>query len=342
MLDDLKYIHERDAQDALGVAGKAWQQLQHHFDVKMVPQQPIQNMVVAGMGGSAWPALFLNTWPGLPVPLEIVRQYSIPPYVNEQTLFISSSYSGNTEEALAALEEAEQKKAQIVVMADGGQLQERAKQHGHPLFLIPSGIQPRMASLYFFTALIQLLGSLDLIAPGKQEELKASGDWLGGQVGAWGAEVPTAQNMAKQIALELMGKTAIVYSGPLLFPAANKWKICINENAKNLAWANQYPEFNHNEFIGWTSHPVSKPFAVVEIRSDLEHPRVQKRFEVSERLLSGKRPSPIVIKPEGSTVLRQLLWSENLADFVSIYLALLNGINPTPVDLIEKFKKELG
>jgi glucose/mannose-6-phosphate isomerase len=132
-----------------------------------------------------------------------------------------------------------------------------------------------------------------------------------------------------------------MYGGPLLFPAANKWKICMNENAKNTAWVYQYPEFNHNEFIGWSSHPIDKPFAVVEIRSNLEHPRVQKRFTVSERLLSGKRPAPLVVTPQGDTLLQQLVWAITMGEFVSIYLALLNGVNPTPVDLVEKFKVAL-
>ena len=94
--------------------------------------------------------------------------------------------------------------------------------------------------------------------------------------------------------------------------------------------------------MGWSSHPIEKPFAVVEIRSNLENARVQKRFELSERLLSGKRPAPIVVTPQGETLLQQLLWASVLGDFTSIYLALLNGVNPTPVDLVEKFKTELG
>jgi glucose/mannose-6-phosphate isomerase len=126
-----------------------------------------------------------------------------------------------------------------------------------------------------------------------------------------------------------------------MFPAANKFKICLNENAKNIAWVNQYPEFNHNEFIGWSSHPPQKPYAVVEFRSDLEHPRVQKRFEVSQRLLSGLRPEPQVVKPEGDSVLKQLLSSSNFGDTTSIYTAILNGVNPTPVELVEKLKKLL-
>ena len=143
-------------------------------------------------------------------------------------------------------------------------------------------------------------------------------------------------------ARELAGKTVIVYSGPLLFPAANKWKICCNENAKNLAWANQYPEFNHNEFIGWSKQPTDKPYAVIDLRSSQEHPRVQKRFEITARLLSGMRPAPHVVNAQGETLLTQLLYTITFGDFVSLYLALLNGLNPAPVDLVEKFKKEMA
>jgi glucose/mannose-6-phosphate isomerase len=341
MLDDLKYIHERDAQDALGVASKQWQQLQYVYEVDLSRFSDIRNVILAGMGGSALPGVFLRSWPGTSVPFEIVRDYEVPTYANEHTLFISSSYSGNTEETLAALAAAEAKNAQIVVIAAGGKLAEYAKEKQYPLFTIPSGIQPRMSSFYFLAAFVQLLEPLGLIPQGSRSELTQTGDWLSAQTENWLPEVKTASNPAKQLALELMGKSVVVYSGPRLFPAANKFKICMNENAKNVAWVNQYPEFNHNEFIGWSSHPVDKPYAVVDIRSSLEHPRVQKRFEVAERLLSGKRPSPEVITPQGDSVLKQLLWTSNFADFISIYLALLNGVNPTPVDLVEKFKVAL-
>lgn len=341
MLDDLKYIHERDVQDALGVAQKQWQQLSQTYQVDLSRFSNIQNVILAGMGGSALPGVFLRSWPGTQVPFEIVRDYDVPEYVGEGTLFISSSYSGNTEETLTAIQAAEARGAQIVVIAAGGKLAEYAAEKGYPLFTIPSGIQPRMSSFYFLAAFVQLLEPLGLIRKGAGAELAAAGEWIKDQLGSYGPEVKTGDNPAKQLALELIGKSVVVYSGPKLFPAANKFKICMNENAKSVAWVNQYPEFNHNEFIGWSSHPVDKPYAVVDIRSDLEHPRVQKRFEVSERLLSGKRPSPEIIVPQGDTVLKQLLWTSNYADFVSIYVALLNGVNPTPVDLVERFKVAL-
>lgn len=342
MLDDLKMIHQRDAQDALGVAAKQWQQLTHDYTVELPDFGEIHNVVLAGMGGSALPGVFLGVWPGLKVPFEIVRNYDLPEYVDEHTLFISCSYSGNTEETLAALTAAEARQAKIVVVTAGGKLAGHAEDKKYPLYKIPGGIQPRMCSFYFLAAFVQMLEPLGLVDDGAHESLADTAQWLEEQTASWKPEVPTKSNPAKQLALELIGKSVVVYSGPKLFPAANKFKISLNENAKNVAWVNQYPELNHNEFIGWSSHPTQKPYAVVEIRSNLEHERTQKRFTVSERLLSGLRPAPEVIEPRGETVLQQLLWASMFGDFVSIYVALLNGVNPTPVDLVEKFKKLLN
>lgn len=345
MLDDLKVIHERDGQDALGVVEKQWQQLNYRYQVERlgrVHPGGIENIVIVGMGGSALAALLLTSWPDQHMPFEIVRDYKLPVYVDKHTLVVVSSYSGNTEEAVSAMHEALAAKAQVVVVAAGGKLAELAKEHDTLLFAMPAGLQPRMAVFYNFAALVQLMQHLRLVPANSLTELEAAVEWLKPHITEWRADVPTARNYAKQIAQELMGKSVVIYSGPELFPAAYKWKININENAKNIAWCNQYPEFNHNEMLGWSSHPVDKPYAVIELRSTLEHPRVQKRFEVSERLLSGKRPAPLKIKVEGDTILKQLLWVITLGDFVSIYLALLNGVNPTPVDLIEKFKRELA
>lgn len=342
MLDDLKLIHTRDADDALGVAAKQWQQLKHDFKVTPGELKDIRNVIVAGMGGSALPAVYLRSWPGTSLPLEIVRDYSLPDYVNENTLVISSSYSGNTEETLSALAEAETKKAKIVVVTAGGKLLDQAKEKNYSTFLIPSGIQPRMSCFYFLTAFIQILEPLGIVKSGSRQELEEAAEWLSAQIGTWQPEVPTKTNEAKRLALELVGKSMVVYSGPKLFPAANKLKIGFNENAKNVAWLNQYSEFNHNEFIGWSSHPLEKPYAVIEIRSNLENDRIKKRFEISQQLLSGKRPQPEVIEPKGDSLLKQLLWASNYGDFVSIYVAILNGLNPTPVDLVEKLKTLLG
>lgn len=342
MIDDLKYIHEKDAQDALGVAEKQWQQLTQEYGVTFTPPASIRNVVVAGMGGSALAAQIAISWPGLDVPFEIVRSYDVPSYVGTETLFVASSYSGNTEETLEALAQVEKSGAFIIVLSSGGKLAEIAEQKGYPLYRLPTDFQPRMAVFYNLAALVQALTSAGLIDEGKTSELREAAEWLKGQTESWTAVVPAAKNQAKQLAQELMGKSPVVYAGPKLYPAAYKWKISFNENAKNVAWCNQLPEFNHNEFLGWTSHPVDKPYAVIDLRSNLEHERVQKRFEITDRLLSGKRPAAYVVEVQGDTLIQQLLWIITLGDFVSLYLALLNGLNPTPVDLIEKLKTALA
>jgi glucose/mannose-6-phosphate isomerase len=343
MLDDLKYIHTKDIEDALGVAINQWEQLQ----IDVTPSKDfnfgnVYNVVLAGMGGSALPGVFFTSWPKLSEPFEISRNYTLPNYVDQDTLVIVSSYSGNTEESLSALEDARAKNAQIVVVAAGGQLVEKAKEYELPIVTIPAGKQPRMATFGFVKAFVSIMESAGVAQSGSVQELVSHVEWLKSEFANFAPDIITGNNPAKSLAHELAGKTVIVYSGPKMWPVANKFKICINENAKNTAWCNQYPEFNHNEFIGWSSHPVEKPFAVVEIRSNLEHERIQKRFEVTERLLSGKRPHPFVIEPKGDSLIAQLLWTVGFADLVSVYLSLLNGLDPTPVALVEKLKAELN
>jgi glucose/mannose-6-phosphate isomerase len=339
MLDDLKMIHERDAQDALGVAERQWQQLGQEYDVQITPT-PITRVVFAGMGGSALAALVGQSWPSFNLPFEICRNYDIPSYVDASTLVFASSYSGNTEETVSAIGQAAAKGAPIIVIASGGKLGEIAEQNGYPFLAIPSGLQPRHALLYMLKALLVATDSYG-ITSGKADELTAKADFLQQATAAWIPTVPTATNQAKLLAQEMIGKSVVVYAGPKMAPAAYKWKISFNENAKQVAWTNQFPEFNHNEFLGWTKQPTDKPYAVIDLRSSLEHPRVQKRFEVSARLLSGMRPSPEIVEAQGGDLLEQLLWTIALGDFVSLYTALLNGLNPTPVDLIEKFKASL-
>lgn len=344
MLDDLKKIHERDAQDILGIAAKQGQQLLHEFDLQGNRDfQNITNVVYAGMGGSALAALFMPSWPKLSIPFEIVRGYDLPEYVSEQTLVIASSYSGNTEETLSALSQAETKGAQIAIIAGGGKLQEWAEDKEYLFAHVPKAEQPRYAVLYNLRALLDILSLAGVL---KHEsyvsDLSRAVVFLEESVGAWAPDVSTSNNPAKQLALEIMGKSAVVYSGPKMHPAAYKWKISFNENAKHVAWLGQLPEFNHNEFIGWSKQPVDKPYVVIDLRSNLEHERVQKRFEVSARLLSGARPEPQIVVAQGGTILEQLLWLVTFGDFVTVYLAILSGINPAPVDLVEKFKKELN
>lgn len=344
MLDDLKLIHERDAQDALGIAEKQGEQLRHEFTLRGNRTfGQVYNIVYAGMGGSALAADLLRAWPRLPEPYEVVRDYELPDYVDSDTLVIVASYSGNTEETLSALAQAEAKGAQIAVIAGGGKLQAVAEEKGYLLAELPKVVQPRYAMNYNFKAILEILAVAGVIdRQTVMAELEKAATWLAGATPAWRPDVPTAKNPTKQLAQELVGKSVVVYGGPKLAAAAFKWKINCNENAKQVAWWGLYPEFDHNEFLGWSKQPIDKPYAVIDLRSNLEHPRVQKRFEVSARLLSGMRPEPLVVQAQGGTVLEQVLWTIAYGDFVTMYLGILNGLNPAPVDLVEKLKKEMG
>lgn len=344
MLDDLKYIHEKDTADALGLAAKQGDQLRHEFALPdVVLSERITHVVYAGMGGSALAAQYIKTWPTLAYPFEIVRDYDIPSYVDSRTLFIAASYSGNTEETLEAVAHAEAQGAQIAIIAGGGALQEYAVAHNHPFIQLPKAAQPRYAVLYNLKALLAIAEKFGLLSEAAlHDDIVRAANFLDTVTAGWLPTVPTAHNPAKQLAQELIGKSVVVYAGPKMYPAAYKWKISVNENAKQVAWVNQFSEFNHNEFIGWSAQPVDKPYAVVDLRSDLEHPHIQKRFEVTARLLSGMRPEPHIVQAQGADVLEHMLWLVAFGDFVTLYLALLNGMNPAPVDLVEKFKKVLA
>ncbi len=345
MLDDANVIGQRDPHGALAVAAAEWAQAKHTVEVADPSHdgRVITRVVVAGMGGSALAALLAKSWLGsrLEMPFEIVRNYDLPNYVDSQTLVIASSYSGNTEEAISSLDQAQERSAQVGIIASGGRLREIASEQSIAHVLLPAELQPRMAVIYNLRALLALLVNFGILPASILDEVAHTAEWLEQETAAWLPDVSTDKNEAKQLALLAVGKTPVVYGGALTGPVAYKWKISWNENAKNTAFWNEYPEFNHNEFIGWASHPVEKPFVIFDLVSSLEHPQILKRFDVSDRLLSGKRPKANVVHLKGDTLIAQLLWGSILADFVSIYVAILNGVDPTPVDLVEKLKKEL-
>ena len=345
MLDDLKYIHTKDKYDALGVIGKQWQQLLQDYEIPPI-ERSFQNIVHAGMGGSALWAIVATSWPVFTLPFEITKGYDIPSYVNEDTLFIAASVSGNTEETLSSLKQAEEKGAFIVVIASGGKLAEIAQEKQYPLIQLPEVRPPRYGMFNGLKGLTILGEALGVVQqPQASKGLEKAAEFVKEAIESWRPEVATSKNLAKQLAQEAMGKSVVIYSGPLLAPAAHKWKIGFNENAKNVAFKYTFPEFNHNEFTGWTSHPVNKPYEIIYLLSSFDNGQIQKRFALSEKLLSGRWPAPTHVQAQGKTELEQLLWTITLGDFVSVYTALLNGTSPIDMgqdDIIERFKKELG
>jgi len=344
VLDSENILKQRDPSGALGIALAQFKQTTFDATVwnKEHDDREITGIVVTGMGGSALAALLAKIWlkNDLKIPFEVVRGYDLPAWVCRNTLVIASSYSGNTEETVSALEQATHCGSQLGIIASGGKLIDSAAGFNIAHVSLPQGLQPRMAVIYNLKALISLLENFGVIHA-KLDEITELANWLETETAKWASDVPTVQNYAKQLAEDAVGKTAVFYGGALTAPVAYKWKISWNENAKNVAFWNEYPEFNHNEFMGWASHPIEKPFAVFDLISNFEHPQILKRFEISDKLLSGKRPKAISIELIGDSLIAQLLWGSILADFVSIYVAILNGVDPTPVALIEKLKGEL-
>ena len=329
MLDDKNLLAQRDPGSTRTSAVAVTMQTDFAAEVES-PASPgeVANVVLAGMGGSALAADMVKvlTADQVTVPLEVTKGYQLPNFVNEKTLVIAISHSGNTEETISCYQQARQRGCQLAVMATGGKLFAAAEADNLPRVRVPSGGQPRMSTIYHLRGLLKLLSQFEVIDDSLYHAVAASGVWLKDQLSQWAEEVPTADN----------------YAGELTWPLAYKWKISFNESAKNVAFWNQYPEFSHNEFIGWSSHPVDKPYKVVDFRSSLERSRIRERMELTDRLLSGMRPKAEVVELQGETLLEQLLWGLALGEIVSIYAGILNGVNPEPVALVEQLKKELS
>lgn len=346
ILDNEQLITQRDPKGALHVIGTQYEQVRFDANVDNAEHddREIKTVVVTGMGGSALAALLVKTLltKEIAVPFDVIRGYDLPAYVNSNTLVIASSYSGNTEETLSALAQAREKGAQVAILAAGGKLIDIATKDGVAYVDLPTGDQPRMAMIYNLRALFSLLYTFGVTDKKWLDELAGLSGWLETESQNWLPSVPTENNYAKQLALQVIGKTPVFYGGPSTGSLAYKWKISWNESAKNVAFWNEYPEFNHNEFIGWTSHPIEKPFAVVDIISSFDSARIRQRFELSDRLLSGRRPHALTLELKGESLLAQLLWGTILADYSSVYAAVLNNVDPTPVDLVEELKRELA
>ena len=348
MLDDIDLIKRVDKDNALKVVGDTAERLAYSPQIEgdIKHNNEINKVIIVGMGGSCLAGLMIKNWLDaiydFPYPLEVVRDYVVPAYTDQNTLVICVSVSGNTEETISAFYDADAHKAQLAVISSGGKIADIAKDLNLPYIKLEKISQPRYGIDMHLRAITKLLASYKLIDNQPYEEIAKCQSTLSAYARQLSATMATKQNPAKQIAERAVGKTVLVYSSRLFYPLAYKWKTSFNENAKNTIWCNEFPEFNHNEFIGWTSHPIEKPFCIINLRSQLDNPRINERIDLTERLLSGQRPAAIEVALAGQGYLEQLLCGAMLGDFVSIYLAIINNINPTPVELVEKFKKELS
>ncbi len=311
-----------------------------------LPTPPrIVNAVVSGMGGSAIGGDLVRaaTSTLLRVPLIVCRDYRLPGFVGPDTLVFASSYSGNTEETLSAYEQACAAGAFIVCVTSGGKLAAIAHSRQHPVIQLPAGLPPRAALGYSAVMLLEALKVLGL-APDMSSPLRETVELLQRCVIHYGPEMPEHRNRAKTVARSLHGRVVAIYAAnEVLAPAALRWRGQIEENAKNLAFHHLLPEMNHNEIVGWEFPPQPlEQIGVILLRDRGDHPQTQRRFDFTKEILCRKTNVVHEIWSEGESPLARIFSAVCMGDFVSLYLAYLNSVDPTPVPVIESLKQKLG
>lgn len=309
-----------------------------------IAREGLSQIVVAGMGGSAIGGDLLRNYlaTDLRLPLWVNRNYHLPPFVSRGTLAFITSYSGNTEETLSSFRDAEEAGCQVVVITGGGRLGEEVKARGLPLISIPMGLPPRAALGYLFFPLLIVLEGAGLISP-QREALQETEGLLAELGQAYGPRASTSENPAKQLALRLEGRLPFICGSQDHTEAvALRWKGQLNENSKHIAVYNCFPELNHNEIMGWEgAGEIMKSALFLFLRDAEDHPRVVRRMEITAQIATQRGGEVISIASQGRSWLARLFSLLYLGDFVSYYLALAKGMDPTPVASIDSLKKAL-
>jgi glucose/mannose-6-phosphate isomerase len=315
------------------------------LSIRIPSPKSARSLVVAGLGGSAIGGDVVRSVLGksLRLPLFVSRDYKLPAFVDAGSVVFACSYSGNTEETLSAYDEALQAHAAIICITSGGRLAERAKTDSKPLISIPGGMPPRAALGYSALALLGSIQALGLI-PDVRSDLEEAAALIENLAQRYRLEVPLEQNPAKKIASRLFGKIAAIYGGSgLLACAAARWRGQIEENAKNLALHHVLPEMNHNEILGWEFPAAAlRQLGVVLLQDKGDHPQVRRRFDLTKQILAQAAGDVQEVWSEGHSPLARAFSVIYLGDFVSLYLAFLNGVDPTRIDAIDYLKRELS
>jgi len=291
-----------------------------------------KNIVICGVGGSALPANLLITYLNqeLAIPIYVHRSYGLPAQADKNSLVISISYSGNTEEAVSSLEEAIKRNLKAAAITTGGRLKELAVANNLPLVLVPAtGIQPRCATGYLFTSLVKILSNSGVIPDKSQEFLELAN----------ALKPLELETQSKDLAKKLMGKIPLIYASDKFKALARIWKIKFNENSKVHAFWNYFPELNHNEMVGYTN--LQGKFHVIILGDKDDHPRILKRMEITSGLMKSKGAEVTTIDIPQGKLLFKIFSTLILGDWVSYYLALEYVVDPTPVVMVEDLKKQL-
>jgi glucose/mannose-6-phosphate isomerase len=345
-LDELNEIKKIDKSNMLSFCIEA---PKHYGDAAKLAQsfstdlpRP-QTIIVAGMGGSAIGGELLKDWTRdrMSVPVEICREYHLPAYANRNTLVFAISYSGETEETLSALLDAVKRKCMVICISSGGKLNELAEKLNLPHLLVPSGMAPRATLPYLFMPMPTILQEMGLVSK-VDAEISETVQILR-QVSAENSpNRQSSSNFSKTLASSINGTVPAVYGFGLYRAVAQRVKTQFNENSKNPAKWEFFPELDHNEIVGWeAAREFAKCVSLILIR-DVEEPiEIRGRIEVTKDLMRQQKLRLFEVWSKGKSSLAKMSSVICTGDFTSVYLAVLRGIDPTPVKTIDLLKKEL-
>lgn len=295
----------------------------------------INNVLICGLGGSGIGGTVVAqiVAPYANCPITINKDYKIPAFVSENTLVITCSYSGNTEESLEMLEQAQAKNAEIACITSGGKLQEIAQQNNYNHIIIPGGHPPRGAFGLAFPTLFTMLNHYGIVEKDFTAEFNNAITTINQEENNIIAE-------AKTITEKLVGKTPVIYADANYEGVAVRFRQQINENSKMLCWHHVIPEMNHNELVGWRTK--NENLAVVIFRNDDDYYRTQKRMEVNKTVFEKYTSTIVEIYSKGNSQLEKSLYLIHLGDWISFFLSEKNGVDVVEVDVITHLKNELA
>jgi glucose/mannose-6-phosphate isomerase len=300
-----------------------------------IPNKTIESVLICGLGGSGIGGKIIDLLlkSDIKVPVIVTNDYSIPNFVNENTLVIASSYSGNTEETLAAVIEGNKRNSEVVAITSGGKLLDLVKSNNWNSLIVPGGEQPRGMLAYSLVQLLYIFEKYKLVEASYTPDLTEAIDLVD-------SNENDIQSEAKQLAKQIHNKQVVIYAEQSLEGVAVRFRQQINENAKELCWHHVLPEMNHNELVGWAGGNKSQ--AIIKLNSSLDFYRTKKRWEICKEVMSKYTDSIYEIEAKGSSKLIQILYLIHLTDWISVFLADLKNVDSVEVDVIIHLKSELG